>query len=144
MSPERATQPAVAESPDVQAQQYQLGNYTLDAVDQLTGMTADEIEIVANRLAEAARETEDVLRELAHRVREYGVIANERLANFVKTASECADVARTMQASLDQGDRQPAANRSPRRTRERLAGNREDGSIEAIAHGRAPPTKPGD
>ena len=74
---DRPPRPAARESSDPQAQQYQLGNYTLGAVDQLTGMTADEIEVVADRLIDGARETEDVLRELAHRVREYGLIANE-------------------------------------------------------------------
>src|SRR4029077_7511914 len=77
------------ERPDPQAQQNQLGNRTLGAVDQLTGMTADEIEVVADRLIDGARETEELLRELAHRVREYGVVANERLANFVKAANGC-------------------------------------------------------
>src|ERR1051325_2685394 len=80
----RTLQPGAMERPDPQAQQNQLGHRTLGAVAQLTGMTADEIEVVADRLIEGARETEEVLRELAHRVREYGVIANERLANFVK------------------------------------------------------------
>src|SRR3954463_10610809 len=103
----RPPRPIAGESSDPQARQYQLGNYTLGAVDQLTGMTADEIEIVADRLIEGARETEEVLRELAHRVREYGVIANERLANFVKAANGCADLARTMQVRLEQREEQP-------------------------------------
>src|SRR5579871_6592676 len=97
----------VGEKRDPQEQQYHLGTTTLDAVDQLTGMTASEIEVVADRLAEAARETEEILRELAHRVREYGVIANERLANFVKAANGCADLARTMQVRLDHRDKEP-------------------------------------
>jgi hypothetical protein len=148
----RPPRPAGAERPDPQARQYQLGNYTLDAVDQLTGMTADEIELVADRLIDGARETEEVLRELAHRVREYGVIANERLANFVKAANGCADLARTMQVRLEQREEQPAAETPP----ETEAGapepaaakaNDPDGleaEIQAVAHDRAPPTQPGD
>lgn len=142
------------ESADPQAQQIQLGNHTLDAVDQLTGMTADEIEVVADRLIDGARETEEVLRELAHRVREYGVIANERLANFVKAANGCADLARTMQVRLEQREEQPAAE-SPSETEgapepATAKTDRADdldsieAEIEAVAHERAPPTQPGD
>src|SRR5215472_13806404 len=105
--PTEAPQPTVND--DLQAEQHQLGNYTLDAVDHLTGMTADEIEVVADRLMDGARQTEDVLRELAHRVREYGLIANERLANFVNAANGCIDAARTMQTSLEQRDEHPPA-----------------------------------
>jgi hypothetical protein len=152
---DRPPRPAARESSDPQAQQYQLGNYTLGAVDQLTGMTADEIEVVADRLIDGARETEDVLRELAHRVREYGLIANERLANFVKAANGCADLARTMQVQLDQRNEQPAAE-SPSGTQARApeqATGTVDGAhdrqvpeaeIEGVAHERAPPTQPGD
>jgi hypothetical protein len=151
----RPPRPTAGESSDPQARQYQLGNYTLGAVDQLTGMTADEIEVVADRLIEGARETEEVLRELAHRVREYGVIANERLANFVKAANGCADLARTMQVRLEHREEQPAVE-SPS---EAEAGAAEpatvkadrahdpdgrEADIEGIAHGRAPPTQPGD
>jgi hypothetical protein len=147
--------PAAAESPDPQAQQYQLGKHTLGAVDQLTGMTADEIEVVADRLIDGARETEDLLRELAHRVREYGVIANERLANFVKAANGCADLARTMQVQLEQRDAHAAAE-SPSETDARVAepaaapmdGPHDqhalEGEIEDVVHERAPPTQPGD
>src|ERR1700748_1520849 len=74
----RPPRPA-AERSGPQVHQVQLGHRTLGAVDQLTGMTADEIETVADRLIDGARETEELLRELAHRVREYGVVANERL-----------------------------------------------------------------
>jgi hypothetical protein len=151
---DRPPRPAAGESRDPQARQYQLGNHTLDAVDQLTGMTADEIEVVADRLIDGARETEEVLRELAHRVREYGVIANERLANFVKAANGCADLARTMQVRLEQREEQPAAE-SPSETEgapepATAKTDRADdldsieAEIEAVAHERAPPTQPGD
>jgi hypothetical protein len=145
-----------AESAGPQAQQIHLGHRTLGAVDQLTGMTADEIEIVADRLIDGARETEELLRELAHRVREYGLIANERLANFVKAANGCADLARTMQARLEQRDRdeQPDVEQ-PSETEAAVAApetapvdhpdpDSVDAGIEGVAHERAPPTQPRD
>jgi hypothetical protein len=143
------------ESSDPQAQQVQLGNRTLGAVDQLTGMTADEIEVVADRLIDGARETEEVLRELAHRVREYGVIANERLANFVKAANGCADLARTMQARLEQRNEQPAAEppsetaaTAPEEATATVDRPHDPDAFEAeiagVAQERAPPTQPRD
>lgn len=152
--PPGAPRPKVAEKRDPQAQQYQLGTTTLEAVDQLTGMTADEIEIVADRLATGARETEELLRELAHRVREYGVIANERLANFVKAANGCADMARTMIVRLDHRDTEAAVDSAAEA--EAPAPETEDevyrpvdldaldAEIEDVPDERAPPTQPGD
>jgi hypothetical protein len=151
----RTSQPAAAATADPQQHQYQLGHYTLGAVDQLTGMTADEIELVADRVMEGARETEDVLRELAHRVREYGVVANERLANFVKAANGCTDLARTMQGRLEQRDLLPAeesfaetqasAPEAATATAERPHDpDSIEAEIEGVAHDRAPPTQPGD
>ena len=151
----RPPRPAAAESRDPQARQHQLANHTLDAVDQLTGMTADEIEVVADRLVEGARETEEVLRELAHRVREYGLIANERLANFVKAANGCAELARTMQVRLELREEEPAAE-APSETEqgvpEPVAAKADhphdldslEAQIEDVARERVPPTQPGD
>jgi len=152
----KPAEPARAiEPPDPQAQQNQLGDRTLGAVDKLTGMTADEIEVVADRLIEGARETEEVLRELAHRVREYGVIANERLANFVKAANGCAELARTMQGRLEHRNEQPAAE-SPAETEARASErvvpwvddahdpHALEAEIEGVVHERAPPTQPRD
>jgi hypothetical protein len=85
-------------------EQLHLGNVTLEAVDRLTGMTADEVERVAEQLLDGAEETAAILRELARRVRENGVFANERLARFVRVANQCADIARSMQQSVDQRD----------------------------------------
>jgi hypothetical protein len=143
----------VAANPDPQTQQYQLGSYTLEAVDHLTGMSADEIEVVADRLVEGSRQTEDVLRELAHRVREYGVLANERLANFVNAANACAEVARTMQANLAQRD-QPLPTGSvsdteagalePARARRDHDLDALEAEIKAVAPDRAPPLQPHD
>ena len=153
--PAPSARPPRPENADPQAQQVQLGHRTLGAVDQLTGMTADEIEVVADRLIDGARETEELLRELAHRVREYGVVANERLANFVKAANGCADLARTMQARLEQRDLLPAAEQfaeteaAAPESATAQADRSDDphgleADIEGVAHDRAPPTQPGD
>jgi len=148
-----ARPPRSSVNADVQAQQHQLGDRTISAVDQLTGMTADEIEVVADRLIEGARETEEILRDLAHRVREYGMIANERLANFVKAANGCAELARTMQGRLEHRDVEPAAEapaateaRPPERVVPWVDDAHDQHSLEAeiegIVHERAPPTQP--
>jgi hypothetical protein len=89
-------------------QQLQLGSAALEAVDRLTGMSGDEIERVAEQLLEGADETAGVLRELARRVRENGVFANDRLARFVRVANQCADIARTLQQNVERRDEQPA------------------------------------
>jgi hypothetical protein len=101
--PPRAVVPS---EPDPEAEQLQLANVTLQAVDRLTGMTADEIERVAEQVIQGAEETAAVLRELARRVRENGMFANERLARFVKVANQCADIARSMQATVERRDDQ--------------------------------------
>lgn len=152
---ERPPRSAARESADPQAQQLELGSRTLEAVDHLTGMTADEIEVVADRLMDGARDTEEILRELAHRVREYGLVANERLANFVKAANGCADMARTMQSRLELREEQPAADQpseSEATAPEPAAATVDrpsepddlEAEIERFAHERAPPTQPRD
>ena len=153
--PAPSDRPPRPERSDPQAQQIQLGDRTLGAVDQLTGMTADEIEIVADRLIDGARETEELLRDLAHRVREYGFVANERLANFVKAANGCADLARTMQARLEQRDEYAVAEQPAEAettapepaTAQSDSPHDPDGleaGIEGVAQERAPPTQPRD
>src|SRR6185437_2321926 len=87
-----------------QVEQLQLGNITLEAVDRLTGMTADEIEQVAEQILDGADQTAAIMRELARRVRENGLFANERLARFVRVANQCADIARSMQESVERRD----------------------------------------
>jgi hypothetical protein len=99
--------PVIVKKPDPEAEHLQLGNVTLEAVDRLTGMTADEIERVAEQVLDGAQETAAVLRELARRVRENGMFANERLARFVRVANQCADIARSMQQSVERRDEQP-------------------------------------
>lgn len=91
-------------NPDPKTDQLQLGKVTLDAVDRLTGITADEIERVAEQVLDGAEETAALLRDLARRVRENGLFANERLARFVRVANQCADIARSMQQSVEQRD----------------------------------------
>jgi hypothetical protein len=93
--------PVTVRSPDYKAEQLQLGNVTLEAVDRLTGMSADEIDRVAEQLLDGAEETAAILRDLARRVRENGVFANERLARFVRVANQCADIARSMQHCVE-------------------------------------------
>ena len=97
--------PAIVKK-DAETEQVQLGTVTLDAVDRLTGMTADEIERVAEQVLDGAEETAAILRELARRVRENGMFANERLARFVKVANQCADIARSLQQTVERRDEQ--------------------------------------
>ena len=113
------TRPVTVRNSDPKVEQLQLGNVTLEAVDRLTGMTADEIERVAEQLLDGAEETAAILRELARRVRENGVFANERLARFVRVANQCADIARSMQQSVERRDEQvPPEPQKPETTAE--------------------------
>jgi len=96
--------PSAPQLPARPSEPHRLGTKTIQAVDQLTSMSADEIEKVARQVVEAAQEIADVLREAARRVRENGRIANERLGNFVRVASTCADAARLMQQSVAHRD----------------------------------------
>jgi len=100
--------PVAMTKEEMEVEQHKLGGIMLEAVDHLTGMSADEIDVVAERLMDGARETEHILRELSRRVRENGVFASERLANFVRAANKCAEVARSMQAALETRDETPA------------------------------------
>ena len=106
MAPPYPPRQAIVKKHDPEAEQLQLGTVTLDAVDRLTGMTADEIERVAEQVLDGAEETAAVLRELARRIRENGVFANERLARFVRVANQCADIARSMRQSVERRDEQ--------------------------------------
>jgi hypothetical protein len=100
--------PVLLKKPELETAQHQLGNVTLEAVDRLAGMTADEIDRVAERLLEGAQETEAVLRQLAWCVRENGLFASERLDRFVRVSNQCADIARAMQECVDRRDEQEA------------------------------------
>jgi hypothetical protein len=100
----RPASPAVANNPDPAAEQSRLGSVSLQSVDHLTGMTADEIERVAEQVLAGADETAAMLRQLAARVRENGQLANQRLARFVQVTNQCADIARSMQQSVVRRD----------------------------------------
>src|SRR5215813_3729876 len=98
--------PVIVKKPAPEVEQVQLGNVTLEAIDRLTGMTAEEIERVAEQVLDGAEETAAVLRELARRVRENGMFANERLARFVRVTNQCADIARSLQQTVGRRDEQ--------------------------------------
>ena len=98
--------PVIVKKQDPEAAQLKLGNVTLEAVDRLTGLTAEEIDRLGEQVLEGAEETAAILRELARRVREHGMLANERLARFVRVANQCADIARSMQQSVELRDEQ--------------------------------------
>jgi len=92
---------------------HQLGSATLQSIDMLTGMSADEIEHVAEQVIDGAKEVADCLREVARRVRQSGMIANERLGNFVRVAATCADAAKMLQDAVqhcDDPQPEPVAN----------------------------------
>ena len=120
--------PGNVKKPDPEAEHLQLGNVTLEAVDRLTGMTADEIEQVAEQLLDGAEETAGVLRDLARRVRENGMFANERLARFVRVANQCADIARSMQESVQRRDEE-----SPPEPKKAEAGSEDEPEVPEVA-----------
>ncbi len=99
--------PVIVRNQDPEPDHFHLGTVTLDAVDRLTGLTAEEIERVAEQVLDGAEETAAILRELARRLRENGMFANERLARFVRVANQCADIARSMQQSVERRDEEP-------------------------------------
>jgi len=144
-------QPTVDENADLEFQ-LQLGSCTLQAVDRLTGMSADDIEIVADRVMDGAREIEEVLRELAGRVRQYGLLANENLASFVGATNKCAETARAMQGILGEAASHTPAEPSSQNTgaaRQHRTDYPTDLSaleaeIEAFSSERAPPLQPRD
>ena len=87
-------------APKPRPQPLQLGAKTMQAVDEITDMSAAEIEQVADEVEAAAHETAEGLREAARRVRSTGVAANRRLANFVRAAATCVDAAEMMRRSV--------------------------------------------
>jgi hypothetical protein len=91
-------------APKPHAGPHELGTHTLQNVDDITSMSAEQIERTADQVEEAGREVADVLREAARRVRHSGVVANERLANYVRVVTTCAEAARVMQRSVEHRD----------------------------------------
>jgi hypothetical protein len=96
--------PASPPATDPAAEQSRIGSVGLQSVDRLTGMTADEIEQVAEQVLSGAEETATMLRQLASRIREHGHLTSERLARFVRVTNQCADIARSMQQSVERRD----------------------------------------
>src|SRR5690348_8455085 len=62
---------------------HQLGNITLQALDQITEKCAAEYDKSADDLMEAAHVRAEGLRECARRMRSIGFMASEKVANFV-------------------------------------------------------------
>jgi hypothetical protein len=91
-------------APKPRPQPLQLGAKTMQAVDEITDMSAAEIEQVADEVEAAAHETAEGLREAARRVRSTGAAANRRLANFVRAAATCVDAAEVMRESVRHRD----------------------------------------
>lgn len=87
-------------APKPRPQPLQLGAKTMQGVDEITDMSAAEIEQVADEVEAAAHETAEGLREAARRIRGTGVATNKRLANFVRAAATCVDAAEMMRRSI--------------------------------------------
>jgi len=146
--------PTAKTKEESKVEQHKLGGVVLEAVDYLTGMSADQIEVVAERLMDGARETEEVLHELARRVREHGLFASERVANFVKAANNCADVARSLQATLETRDEPPVAQSAagaqanaadqPAHKQPPVDLNALGAELDILGAEAAPPTQPGE
>jgi len=143
--------PMVEENPDVEFQ-LQLGSSMLQAVDRLTGMSADDIEVVADRVMDGAREIEEALRELAGRVRQYGLLANENLATFVSATNKCTETARAMQGMLGESashiPTEPSSQDKGAARHDRSEYPTDlsalEAEIEAFSSERAPPLQPRD
>ena len=78
---------------------HELGTSTVQMINQIAEMEAAEIEKVAQEVETKAHETVEGLREYARQMRSAGMLANERLANFVRFATTCNDAAKMMQQS---------------------------------------------
>lgn len=111
-APPQRPEPAIPYAPRPKPGPQQLGTTSLAALDQITEMSAAEIEKVADQLETAAHETAEGLRECARRMRVTGVLAQERVGNFVRVATTCTDAARMMQQSVEQRD-EPQPERKP-------------------------------
>src|SRR5262245_53284182 len=79
---------------------HELGTTTVQMIDQIAEIEAAEIEKVAEEVERKAHETAEGLRAYARQMRSAGVLANERLANFVRFATTCNDAAKMVQQSV--------------------------------------------
>ena len=91
-------------APKPRPQPLQLGAKTMEAVDEIADMSAEEIERVADEVEAAAHETAEGLREAARRIRSIGAGTNKRLANFVRAAATCVDAAEMMRHTVQHRD----------------------------------------
>jgi len=78
---------------------HELGNNTVQMIDQITELQAAEIEKVVEQVERKAHEIVEGLREYVRQMRSAGALANERLANFVHFATTCNDAAKMIQQS---------------------------------------------
>ena len=78
---------------------HELGTTTVQMIDQIAEIEAAEIEKVAAEVERKAHETAEGLRAYARQLRAAGVLANERLANFVRFATTCNDAAKMVHQS---------------------------------------------
>lgn len=91
-------------APKPRLQPLQLGDKTMQGIDEITDLSAAEIEQVADEVEAAAHDTAESLRETARQIRRTGAAANKRLANFVRVAASCADTAEMMRQSVHHRD----------------------------------------
>ena len=91
-------------APKPRPQPLQVGARTMQGIDEITDMSAAEIEQVADEVEAAAHETAEGLRETARQIRRTGAAANKRLSNFVRVAANCADTAELMRQSVQHRD----------------------------------------
>ena len=100
---------------------HELGTTTVQMINQIAEMQAAEIEKVAEEVERKAHETAEGLRAYARQMRAAGVLANERLANFVRFATTCNDAAKMVHQSAQhhgtpQLERPPAEIAPPQAT----------------------------
>ena len=90
----------LAYAPKQQRLLHELGTTTVQMINQIAETEAAQIEKVADQVERKANETAEGLREYARQMRSAGVLANERLANFVQFATTCDDAAKMVQQSV--------------------------------------------
>jgi hypothetical protein len=83
---------------------HQLGEVTLQALDEITEKCAAEYDKAADQLEQAAHERAEGLRDCAHRMRSIGFLASEKVSNFVKVMVTCADISLATQGAVARCD----------------------------------------
>jgi methyl-accepting chemotaxis protein len=77
-----------------------LASATIQAVDQVGGATADEIERTADQVMRGATEVATKLHELAAAIKEHSEIASEHVANFCDKATSVFESVLELQQRL--------------------------------------------